>query len=121
MNAENPLSHSTMGDLREDEEKWLKFFTKRSLIACLVGVVPGYLIFSIFGAFLPTKLVGGIVWLALEIFLFIVTTVKLSVEDHRNTGGGQYIYVVMLRKIVRKFSKVYYIKMTDYEGETDDE
>ena len=115
------LSHATMGDLREDEEKWLKFFTKRSLLACLIGAVPGYIIFAVTGAILPTKIVGGILSLVLEIFLFVITTVKLGVEDHRNTGGGQYIYVVMLRKFIRKFSKVYYIKMTDYEGEADDE
>lgn len=111
------LSHPTMGDLREDEEKWLKFFSKRSLLTCVVGLVPGYLLFSVIGAFLPS-IVGGIVWLVLEIFLFVITTIKLSVEDYRNNGGGQYIYMVLLKKIVRKTSKVYYYKgILEEDGE----
>ncbi len=103
------LSHSTMGDLREDEEKWLKIFTKRSLLTCLVGMLPGYLLFTVLGIFFPS-IVGGVVWLALEIFLYIVTTIKLSVEDYRNNGGGQYIYMVLIKKVFRKTSKVYYYK-----------
>ena len=103
------LSHATMGDLREDEEKWLKIFTKKSLITCVIGLLPGYLIFSVLSAFLPVW-VGGVIWLALEIFLFVVTTIKLSVEDYRNSGGGQFIYMVLIKKIFRKTQKVYYYK-----------
>lgn len=112
------LSHPTMGDLREDEEKWLKFFSKRSLLTCVVGLLPGYLIFSVVGAFLPS-IVGGILWLVLEIFLFLITTVKLSVEDYRNNGGGQYIYMVLIRKIFRRTSRVYYFKGIFEENEED--
>lgn len=118
--AMNSLSHPTMGDVREDEEKWFKFFTKRSLLACLIGIVPGYLLFSVAGMFLPT-MAAGAVWLAVEVFLFIITTVRLSVEDKRNKGGGQFLYMVMLRKLIRRFSRTYYIKMNTEGEEEDDE
>lgn len=113
------LSHSTMGDLREDEEKWLKIFTKKSLITCLVGMLPGYLLFAILGLFLPGW-VGGVVWLVLEIFLFIITTIKLSVEDYRNTGGGQFIYMVLIKKVFRKTQKIYYYKGIFEDAEEED-
>ena len=68
--------------------------------------------------FLPS-VVGGILWLVLEIFLFLITTVKLSVEDYRNNGGGQYIYMVLIRKIFRRTSRVYYFKGIFEENEED--
>ena len=112
----NTLSHSTMEEIREDEEKWLKFFTKRSLIACVIGAIPGYLIFSIIGSFAPMW-AGGIVWAMIEIGMFALTTVKLSVEDNRNTGGGQYVYMVFLRKVFHRFNREVYVKMNRDEEE----
>ena len=118
--ASDNLNHYTMGDIRQDEEKWLLIFTKRSLLTCLAGAIPGYLIFAITGMFLP-GLVGGIIWFVLEAFLFIVTTVHLNVEDHHNDGGGLFIYEVLLRKLFRKIGRVYYIRMNTEEGEEEDE
>lgn len=118
--ALDSLTHYTMGDIRADEEKWLMIFTKRSLLTCLAGAIPGYIIFSVTGMFLP-KLVGGILWLLLEAFLFIIMTVHLNVEDHHNDGGGLYLYEILLRKIFRKTGRVYYIKMNEEESEEEDE
>lgn len=112
----NTLSHPTMEEIREDEEKWLKIFTKRSLIACIIGLLPGYLLFSIIGIFAPAW-AGGIVWLVIELVLYIVSTVKLNVEENRNTGGGQYLYIVLLRKMFRRFGREVYVKMNRNEEE----
>ena len=118
--AQDSLTHFTMGDIRQDEEKWFKFFTKRSLLTCLAGALPGYAIFAITGAFLP-GIVGGILWLALEIFLFIMTTVRLNVEDHHEDGGGLFLYEIFLRKLFRKIGRVYYIKMNAEDEDEEDE
>ena len=108
------LSHGTMEEIREDEEKWLKFFTKKSLIGCVIGAIPGYLVFALVGTFAPAW-VGGILWLIIEAAFFAVTTLKLSVEDNRNSGGGQYLYMVLLMKVFHKFNREVYVKMNRNE------
>lgn len=112
----NSLSHPTMEEIREDEEKWLRFFTKRSLTACVIGLLPGYLLFAVIGMFAPAW-AGGIAWVLIEIAMYALATVRLSVEDNRYNGGGQYAYMVLLRKVFHRFSREVYVKMNDREEE----
>lgn len=111
------LTHPTLGELKQDEEKWLKFFSKKTLIVCILGALPGYLFFLLVITFFKSKLAGGIVWAVWELFLFLIMSIKLDVESHRLTGGGQYVYEVMLRKICKRLSRKTYIKYNETEND----
>lgn len=109
MNELNTLTHETPGDLMKNEEKWFKFLSLKNLVAVVVACLPGFAVFSIFRSF-GLALVGGIIWILLEVVAYLLTTVVLPPETYAYTGGGQYLYIVLLRKVYRKLTRTTYIK-----------
>lgn len=102
----------------KDEEKWFRFFSKTSLIASLLSAIPAALIGMLFDSF-GLRVVGIIVAVAIVLTVFLLTTIQFSVEEHRMTGAGQYVYKVLLLKLQHKLSQRIYIKPNGEE--TDEE
>ena len=109
------FSHPVPGDLLENKEKFLRFFSVTSIIAILIAMLPGVFIFLIFSAFgVPLlKFIGVVLWLLIEGFAYFVTMQKRDINAHRYDGGGRYIYQVWLEKFKLKKRGALYIKGYD--------
>ena len=94
----------------KDEDRWFRFFTKTQLL--IVGIGLGicaviFLIFSIFGLFIPALILSVVVLAIAGLLAF------LPMPDNKYMYGGGYpVYVIALRLINKKFlaKKIVYTK-----------
>ncbi len=119
--AEN-FKHQVPGDLLENKEKFLRYFSTTSIIAIIVAIAPGLLVFMSFNAFGNAFLkgVGVVLWILIEAFAYFVTSQKKDITAHRYDGGGRYPYQVWLERYKLKKRRALYIKGYDkLNGEED--
>ena len=90
------------------------------MIATLVAAIPAVLIYLTFTA-MGIKVVGIVLAIALVVAVFLLTTIRLSVEEHRMKGAGQYVYKVLLFKAQHRLSRRIYIKPNGEEAEGEEE
>lgn len=108
-------SHPVPGDIMENKETFLRFFSVTSIIAILIALIPGLLVFLLFAAFGGSmmKVIGIVLWLLIEGFAYFVTMQKRDITAHRYDGGGRYIYQVWIEKYKLKRRGSLYIKGYD--------
>lgn len=94
----------------KDEDKYFRFFTKKQLLALIIAVVIGVTLLVFF-----SKL--GLTPVGLVFMLLIVLSIGVCVmipipEDRYLIGGGEKIYVIVLRILLKRLPKnrVIYIK-----------
>ena len=112
MNSVNELEHETPGDLLKNEEKWFKYLSVKNLVAICIASIPGLACFFVLRGF-GHPLIGVLIWVLFGLAAYLLTTVILPPETYAYTGGGQYLYVVLIRKIYRRLTRQTYIKNLD--------
>lgn len=109
MNSVDSLTHETPGDLLKNEEKWFRFLSVKNLVAICIACIPGLACFLIIKSF-GQALIGGVVWFLFVLAGYLLTAIVLPPDTYAYTGGGQYLYIVILRKIYRRITRRTYIK-----------
>ena len=101
----------------KDEDRWFRFFTKTQLLIMGIGVgicAIFFLIFSIFGLFIPALILSVIVLSLAGLLAF------LPMPDNKYMFGGGYpVYVIALRLFNKKIiaKKIIYTKFEESEDE----
>ena len=91
-----------------DEDKWFKFFTKKSLVALMVSGIIAYGIIwaaRFLGILIPGILVG-----ALLVIIVTGSTMLPYPETEYMRGGGLTLDVLLARRIIRKVNACLYVK-----------
>lgn len=99
----------------QDEDRWLKFFTKRQLAILIVALLIDFGVITVF--YRLHLVVVGVV-LAILIFVFALAIIYLKMPRSRHThGGGLGFDTIVTRIIKRKRSKnrVVFTACYDYE------
>ncbi len=120
MNNLDQLEHETPGDLLKNEEKWFKYLSVKNLLAICIASIPGIVIFLILKG-LGHPLVGALVWAVLGLIAYLLTAIVLPPQVYPYTGGGQYLYAIILRRVFRKLTRCTYIKNYDIFTKQDKE
>ena len=103
----NWLKHEIPSEFT-DEDKWLKYFSKKSILAlCITGAV-AFLFYQV-GKFLGAGLVG-IAFGALIMAAGVAPTMIPRSETEYLKGGGITYDVIAIRWLIRKSKKIIYIK-----------
>lgn len=91
-----------------DDDKWLKYFTKKSLLALLLSGMVAYgivLVARLFGALIPGIIIGGLL-----VVLVTGSTMVPYPETEYMKGGGLTFDVLLARRIIRKMNRCIYVK-----------
>lgn len=95
----------------KDEDRWLKFFTKRQLVYVVLAALLDYIIYRIFNKWL-------LIWLVIDLIITLVAAViaLASIPKSRYLlGGGNSVETIITRIIIRRVTCVLYIKNYDEE------
>ena len=92
----------------ENEERWLKFFTLKSLVCCLAAFGIGVLLSSITKIIFSSPVPGILLGIILAAMAYAVTMGKIPEEDYMK-GGGQRIDSYLVNRICRKRSARLYV------------
>lgn len=96
-----------MANLREevpaefsDDERWYKYFTKKTLVVLLIAILFTYVLTVLFGLIhLPA--LGLFIGIIIGSTVFIAFNVKLPISDTLH-GGGTTLDVLFVRIMVRR-------------------
>ena len=91
-----------------DEDKWLKYFSKKSVfVLCITGMIAFlfYQFTSLFGIPLLGIIIGGCV-----MAIGVAPTMLPRSEMEYLKGGGQTWDLIFLKWLIRKSKKVIYVK-----------
>ena len=91
-----------------DEDKWFRYFTKKSLLALAISGMIAYgiiMLGKLLGGLIPAIIVGGL-------FVAIVTgcTMLPYPDTEYLKGGGMTLDVLFIRRIIRRSNKKLYVK-----------
>ena len=101
----------------ENEERWLKFLTLKSLICCLVAFGLGVLLTKLSSFLFSTGVPGIVIGVILVLANYIITMVKLPEEDYMK-GGGLVIEQYLINRLCHKhLSCIYMLGYGDNEEE----
>lgn len=95
-------------ELKKDEEKWLKFFPRETIIVFLIGGAIAFFVGQIF------KLIG-LMWPAV-IFVGLITVIIAActmipiMDGNYLKGGRQSLASYLLKKYCRKKNEIVYTK-----------
>ena len=96
-----------MANLREevpaefaDDERWYKYFTKKTLVVLMVAVLFTYVLMALFGL-IHLRAVGLIVGVLIGGLVFIAYNIKLPSTDVLH-GGGCTLDVLFARILARR-------------------
>ena len=92
----------------ENEERWLKFLSLKSLICCLIAFGIGVILSKLSSALISTSIPGIIIGAILVIAAYVVTMVKTPEENYM-TGGGLVIEQYLINRLCHKFSSCIYM------------
>ena len=101
------FTHEIPDEISRSDERWLKVFTKKSLIASLIAGALGY--------FLGRMLSFGnnLISIGITIFFILITfgltTIKIP-EGYYLRGQGLTLDVILLRIFLRRRQKIIYVK-----------
>lgn len=91
-----------------DEDKWFKYFTKKTLACTLLSGMFMVLLgnfTSLFGSRAPGLILGSII----VVFVIFITNFKIPETEYLK-GAGQTIDVILIRKYLRRRAKCIYVK-----------
>lgn len=117
------FNYNTPDDFSKDEEKWLKIFTWKSLLATLVFCLISGIIFIPLLRMFNCTFIGIVIMLVFGAIGFAGVTFEIPVTS-KLPGAGNVPFVVLYRIILRKlpWNKVIYVKgYGEYEHFYDDE
>lgn len=98
-----------------EEETFLIFFSKKSLIYTIIGASIGFLPMLIFWKFLDRPITAFFVWVLIALPFFILGQFKFPPD--RLYNGGEPLDRIVFRAIRRKLEgKHYYVTMTGRRG-----
>lgn len=104
------LTYETPDEFSKDEEKWLKIFNKRSLIATLAAFGIGLIICRILSLF-HLKVVGIIITILLMLIFYVGNHFEIPSSLNVNGVGCTLFELYMRRRNRKKKSnKVIYVK-----------
>lgn len=92
-----------------DEDKYFKYFTKKNILALLLSGIVCYCIAKLSAALLGTMLPGLIVGLLMVLVIVGVTMLPIPETEYMK-GAGLTLDVIIIRRIIRRTSRVIYIK-----------
>lgn len=92
----------------ENEERWLKFFTLRSLLCSLGAFVIGIFLGKFLSLFHLPSITGTFIGLILAAIVYFITMKKMPEDDYLK-GGGQPIEKYLVNRIYRKFHSYIYV------------
>lgn len=107
------FTHENPGGINDNQEKWLKIFTKRSFFACVAVLFPALGIFFSFKSSNP--FVGATIAFILELITYGLTSFKMP-EGFHLYGEGLTLDVLLFRIIVRRIKRVIYVKNYEARG-----
>lgn len=91
-----------------DEDRWFKYFTKKTLrfimVGCLILVLL-YKIFSLFGL----AVIGVVFGVVITIALAAISMIPVP-ENQFLRGGGLTLDIILIRRFIRRGNKVIYVK-----------
>lgn len=97
------MTYENPDDFKQDEDKWLKFFSTKAFVSMLV-----VLIISFFLIYLPISCISSIlaiiIMLILLLLTFIFTSVAIPVSWNLSCSGhtiGTLIFRILLRRMKR--------------------
>lgn len=94
---------------------WLISFSRKSFIALLAGGGVTYILFKITAA-CHVPIVGIILGLLLTVVVVFLTMMPIPESDYIK-GGGLTLDIIFLRRLIRKRSRIVYVKgIRDYSG-----
>ncbi len=91
-----------------DEDKWFKFFTKKTLAFMLPGIFIMVVLFRILALF-GQGMAGIIIGLVITAALAAVSAIPKPGDDYLR-GGGITFDILILRRIIRAKNRVVYVK-----------
>ena len=104
MNITNPIPT----ELKKDEEKWLKYFPKETIIVFIIGGVIAFLAGQLF------KLIGlmwpAVIFVALITIIVAACTMIPVMDGNYIKGGRQTLASYLFKKYYRKKNEVVYTK-----------
>ena len=104
MNITNPIPT----ELKKDEEKWLKYFSKETIIVFIIGGVIAFLAGQLF------KLIGlmwpAVIFVALITIIVAACTMIPVMDGNYIKGGRQTLASYLFKKYYRKKNEVVYTK-----------
>jgi len=106
-----PLRHDIPAEFT-DEDRWFKFFTKKSLVYIAFGCFITFLLYRLFSNF-GYALTGVAIGLFITAVLAFISMFELPGTAYLS-GGGLTLDILLKRLYIRKRSKVIYIK--GYKG-----
>lgn len=96
-----------------DEDRWFKYFTKKTLAFIMVGCVITCLLFKLC-SFFGGAIIGVVLGLVITVALGAVSMIPVP-ENQFLRGGGLTYDVIIIRRFIRRKNKVVYVK--GYENE----
>lgn len=91
-----------------DESRWFKYFSLRSLIVCLCTAGLGILLGNLIKG-LGITVYFIVFWIVITISITCLTLFKIPNSNWLN-GGGEYIDQYLFKILIRKRSRCLYIK-----------
>lgn len=102
-----------MANLREevpaeftDDERWYKYFTKKSLIIMIILLFYLYAVISFFGMF-RLAAVGVIIWALTALPVFLCFCMKIPADDPIHGGGAELDEILLRILAVRLHGRIY--------------
>ena len=92
----------------ENEERWLKYLTLKSLICCLAAFGIGVLLSKLSSFLFSTSVPGIILGVILVLAAYVITMLKLPDEDYMK-GGGLVIEKYLINRFCHKRSSCIYM------------
>lgn len=97
-----------------DEDKWFKFFTKKTLTVLVVTGAFTVFLYKMFGAIFNKAFIGILIGALVMIISALITMMPVS-DDKYLKGGGQTLDSVFLKILIRKKNRRIYV--LGYEDE----
>lgn len=97
-----------------DEDKWLKYFSKRDLGILIATGFLTVILYKITGYLFRNPLIGAIIGLLIMAVCVGISMIKLP-DTLYLSGGGQSILIVLLKRLIRKKNKIIYVRGYDEE------
>lgn len=91
-----------------DEIKWFKYFSLRSLIACICVAGLGIPVIKLLDRFGITIYLI-VFWVFLTIAVAMINLIRIPNTNWMN-GGGEHIDQVLIKKMIRRKNRCLYIK-----------
>lgn len=91
-----------------DEDKWFKWFTKRSMLYIVAGLGSTYLLYRLF-MLIHHPFIGIIIGAIITVTLGAISMIPIP-EGNYLKGSGQTVDVILIRRWIRRGSKTIYTK-----------